>query len=381
MVSTKHNDIMKKAYYYTMLMLCSLIGFSSCDDDNQMSFDNTGDVDIHTFSINGVEGTINPDNSTISVILPFGTDLKALSPQIKLGDGSVVSPLSGTSVDFVDQNGKLISIEYTVTNNDIYQKYTVSVDVARAKITKFAIGNVQGDIDESTKEIITYLPVGTDITALLPQVEFTKGATITPAMGTAVNFTNPVTYKLEYLGSVFEYTATIILGEKPKQPEVIYNGETIAPNWESIASAIKNKTVNPKRDGINTTTTCVSIERRKEDTDNGGKAWSGGALWNSNKVNIDPAKYSKFTLMVLKNNAGKVQLEIQSDGEANKDWLKADYTAESAGQWQELTFEIPTDRTAIINSILVAPHNDDTANDPNFKTQTIYWDELKVHPK
>ena len=79
-------------------------------------------------------------------------------------------------------------------------------------------------------------------------------------------------------------------------------------------------------------------------------------MWNAYKVNIDPAVYSKFTLKVLKSVAGDVQLEIQSDGEQNKDWLKTSYSADALGQWQELTFEIPASRTAVINNILVAPH-------------------------
>ena len=55
--------------------------------------------------------------------------------------------------------------------------------------------------------------------------------------------------------------------------------------------------------------------------------------------------------MVLKNVAGDVQLEIQSNGEQNKDWLKASYSADALGEWQELTFTIPAGRTAIINNI------------------------------
>jgi hypothetical protein len=372
---------MTKLFNYIFVLLVFVTAFTSCKVDDRDVLDTATDVDIHSFSINGVEGTINPDNSTISVILPAGTSLKNLSPDIMLGEGAVVSPNTGEAVDFTDAGGNLTTVMYLVSNKDVYQKYTVSVDVARAKITKFKIGSVEGDIDDITKKITFYLPVGTDLTTLIPVVEYTEGAVLSPASGSVVDFSSPVNFSLDYLGSIFTYEVTVQLGEKPTPVLTLYNGENISPTWASIASTLNNGYLNPKTDGINTTSTCVSIMRKKEATDDGGRPWSGGALWNENKVNIDPAIYNKFTLMVLKDIAGDVQLEVQSNGEQNKDWLKATYSADALGAWQELTFEIPASRTAIINNILVAPHVVDTENDANFTSQMMYWDELKAYPK
>lgn len=372
---------MKTIIYYFLLILSPVIAFSSCNDEMKSTLDTTGDVDIHSFTINGVEGTINTDNSTISVILPAGTSLIGLSPVVELAEGAEVTPNNGEAVNFSDNNGNLITVIYIVTNKDLYQKYNVKVDVARAKITKFKIGSVEGDIDDVTKKIVIYLPVDTDVTALYPVLEYTSGAILSPAEGTVVDFTNPVNFSLNYLGSIFTYEVTVKLGEKPKPILIVYDGETVSPTWGSLASTLNNGYANPKTDGINTTPICISILRKKEASDDGGRPWSGGALWNENKVNIDPAIYSKFTLMVLKTTAGDVQLEIQSDGEQNKDWLKANYSADALGQWQELTFTIPAGRTAVINNILVAPHVIDATNDPNFATQMMYWDQLKAHPK
>lgn len=370
---------MKKIIYNILFVLCIAIAFSSCKDDLRSTVNTTGDVDIHTFSINGVNGIINAQNSTISVVLPSGSSLKNLSPSITVADGAQVTPNSGTAQDFEDSKGVPIAVTYIVTNKDLYQKYTVSVNVASAKITDFKIGSVEGDIDEVNKKISLYLPVGTDLTALYPAVEYTGGAVLSPAAGTPVNFTNPVTYTLNYLGSVFTYNVTVIAGEKPKPVIIIYNGETVSPNWESLASTVNNGTLNPKTDGINTSTNCASIMRNKSG-DDGGQPWSGGALWNANKVDINPVSYGKFTLMVLKSVAGVVQLEIQSvDGV--KDWLKADYSGTALGQWQELTFTIPADRTASINNILVAPHCEDTSGITSWTPQLMYWDNLKAYPR
>ncbi|MEI6554112.1 MAG: hypothetical protein WCL70_00830 [Paludibacter sp.] len=370
---------MKRTINYILILFSTVLVLSSCKDEVRAVLDTTADVNIHSFSINGVAGVIDSAKSTISVILPAGSSLKGLQPQITLADGAQVTPNTGDAVDFVDAKGNLTEITYIVTNKDLYQKYTVSVDVARAKISSFKIGSVDGEIDDVNKKITIYLPIGTDVTTLYPIVSYTVGATLSPAPGTAVDFSNPVTLTLTYLGSTFTYDVTVILGTKPKPVVVIYDGETVSPTWDPLASTVTNGTANPKTDGINTSAYCVSIMRNKS-SDNGGQPWSGGALWNAYKVNIDPASYGKFTMMVLKNVAGDVQLEIQST-DGVKDYIKVTYSATALGQWQELTFTIPASRTAIINNILVAPHVVDTSGDASYTPQPMYWDNLKACPK
>jgi hypothetical protein len=98
-------------------------------------------------------------------------------------------------------------------------------------------------------------------------------------------------------------------------------------------------------------------------------------------VTINPAEYGRFSIMKLKDVAGDVQLEIQSDGEQQKDWLRANYAKEHVGEWQELVFQIPAGRKAIINNILVMPHEHPNGQPVAFPTQRMYWDELKALPK
>ncbi len=368
---------MKNLLNQYLIIILSLLAFA-CGEETKESLDFSGDVDIHSFTVNGVAGSINTENSTISVILPSGSSLQGLQPQIEIGADATVSPESNEAIDFINNDGVILEQEYIVKAKDLYQKYTVTVDVARAKITSFKIGSVEGQIIESSKKIVMYLPEGTDVTALVPTVEYTDGATLSPSQGTEIDFTNPVNFSLEYLGSTFIYEVTVKLG----QPILtIYNGEDINPIWASIASTINNSYSNPKTDGINSSSTCVAIMRNKTASDDGGRAWSGGALWTNNKVNIDPTVYGQLKLMVLKEIAGDVQVEIQSDGETEKGWLRAEYSGDALGEWQELTFNIPDDRTAIINNILVAPHVIDVADDPNFSSHMMYWDDLRAIPK
>lgn len=354
---------MKKILLYTLL----LVAIFSCSTDDNDHLDLTANVDISKFVINGVEGTINNKNATINVILPLNTSLHALTPVITLPSGASVSPESGVAIDFSKSMDKGKAVEYLVKNGNLYQKYSVVVNEARAKITKFTINNVAGVINEANRTIKVALPDGTDLRSLKPIVEYTLGAKMTPSEGTIVDFTNPVTYTLEYYGNTFEYKITVDYGNL-----VLYDGETVVPEWAKIAvGSLDSKFTNPLKNGINTSDYCASFIRKKQGGDDGGRTFSGGALSN---LDIDPQVYDRFTLMVLKDTAGDVQLEIQGENDSNKDYLKVYYN--TPGEWQELTFMTPKDRTAIIKTILVAPHVSDSEADPNFQTQRVYWDNL-----
>ena len=72
-------NVMKTNIINFIIILLSVVLFS-CEEDANESLDFSGDTSIHSFVVNGVEGTINEENSTISVILPSGSDLTGLSP-------------------------------------------------------------------------------------------------------------------------------------------------------------------------------------------------------------------------------------------------------------------------------------------------------------
>lgn len=76
---------------------------------------------ISAFIVNGVSGSINDTTGTITVTLPYGTDLTALKPAITLKGAVSVSPASGEKVDLSS------SKTYTVTAEDGMTKtYTVT---------------------------------------------------------------------------------------------------------------------------------------------------------------------------------------------------------------------------------------------------------------
>jgi hypothetical protein len=157
---------------------------------------------ITSFGIGTAAGVITDQAITITV--PYGTDITSLSPVIEF-IGSAVNPESETAQDFTNP------VMYRVTADDgSARDYTVTVRYALSDakaITSFNIGNAIGVIDEQV--ITVTVPYGTDITGLSSVVGFT-GKTISPASGTAQDFTNPVTYRVTVDdGSARDYTVTV----------------------------------------------------------------------------------------------------------------------------------------------------------------------------
>lgn len=62
----------------------------------------------------------------------------------------------------------------------------------KCEITSFKIGGATGTITDSA--IAVTVPKDTDVTSLTPTIVVSEGATVSPASGTAKDFTNPVTY-------------------------------------------------------------------------------------------------------------------------------------------------------------------------------------------
>lgn len=79
---------------------------------------------------------------------------------------------------------------------------------------KFASPAVEAVITESAKTIVAVVPFGTDVTALVPIITVSNKATVTPASGVPVNFTNPVTFTVTAEdGSQVNYVATITVDQ------------------------------------------------------------------------------------------------------------------------------------------------------------------------
>lgn len=78
---------------------------------------------------------------------------------------------------------------------------------------QFAQPAVIATINEEAKTIEANVPWGTDLTTLVPVITISDKATISPASGTIVDFTNPVVFTVTAEdGSEAKYTATVTCG-------------------------------------------------------------------------------------------------------------------------------------------------------------------------
>ncbi|HWR60138.1 MAG TPA: hypothetical protein VN580_00915, partial [Clostridia bacterium] len=131
------------------------------------------------------EGVINHDEHTVTVTVPYGTDLSRLTPIIETSGDTYVTPGSGSGNDFRDPKG----VEYTVVSSKdtSEQKYTVKVNVQAAssenRMTAFSFAGlnpaVTGHIDDIEGKIVLTVPADTVRTNLVAAFTSSPGSTVT----------------------------------------------------------------------------------------------------------------------------------------------------------------------------------------------------------
>ena len=90
----------------------------------------------------------------------------------------------------------------------------------------FTMPPAVGVIDEDAKTIIVEVPFGINITALVPTIAISNGATVNPTSGEPQDFTNPVTYTVRAEdGSSVNYIVTV------EQSGYCYNGNSFKIAW------------------------------------------------------------------------------------------------------------------------------------------------------
>lgn len=126
------------------LMVMMLLG--ACSPKDREHLEIPAEVAILEFRVGDISGSILKD--TIRLILPRGTKLEQLSPQITVTQGATVSPASGEMVNLRNQ-----PVHYRVTLGNIYQDYcviAVTDDVPRPHAHGRRIGYINWEDTEKT---------------------------------------------------------------------------------------------------------------------------------------------------------------------------------------------------------------------------------------
>lgn len=197
-------------------------------------------ITAFSLTINGkvYDGDIDNVRGTISVTGVDDSNLTTtkFAPDITLGAGTTVcNPLFGTEQDFS------APVTYTVAGRDVESRtYTVRVTntagslisasgetptpSSSARIEKFTVLGVDGEIDHAAGTIEIVLPNGTDVTAVVPAVTVPAGAVVSPVSGEVVNLSTPLTYTVR-LGSETRYYVV----------RVVYQRSTSQQLWDKVS--------------------------------------------------------------------------------------------------------------------------------------------------
>ena len=194
------------------MALALVFCMNACDIENEPYIQGAEDEkQILKFEVEGVVGNIDDDAKTVVLDFPAGTDVSHMTPTITISDYATVEPESGVAQDFTSP------VYYTVTAmNGTTAQYMVEAvvhDVDNEKsILSFVIDGVEGEINEIAKTVSLTMPEDTDVTGLVPTIEVSEGATVSPASGEAQDFTNPVEYTVTAQnGTTAVYTVTVFV--------------------------------------------------------------------------------------------------------------------------------------------------------------------------
>lgn len=136
------------------------------------------------------------NENTVSITVPYNTNVAELTPIITVSDYGSMIPESGVVNDFTDEAA------YTVIAQDGSRRnYTVKVNIAKEMdktIKEFKFEGLDPDgiceIDEETGNISITVPYRTKINGLVPTIIIPDKARVSPESGTAQNFNEPVVY-------------------------------------------------------------------------------------------------------------------------------------------------------------------------------------------
>ncbi len=157
-------------------------------------------AEISAFKLPGQVGpeTINSAAGTISINMPVGTDVSAMTPSlVTTSYNATIAPSATTAQNFTSP------VTYTVTaeNGTVTKTWTVQVNFVSSSnkdITAFQLAANQigaSVINTSAGTVTLNMPSSANISAIIPlQFEISPFASVSPATTTAQDFNSPVSY-------------------------------------------------------------------------------------------------------------------------------------------------------------------------------------------
>jgi hypothetical protein len=231
---------MKKNIVWAIVYIMLIFALLACDTgkNSPIASSSSKAITAYSFSnpaaignININESDINESDKTISITVPYGTDISGLIATFTSTGASVM--VDGTvQVSGITANDFTNPVIYTVTAGDgSTTQYTVTLTAAlnsAKSLTSFTILGIPGTITESAKTITLSVPYGTDMTGLIATFTSTGASvmvdgTVQVSGITTNDFTNPVIYTVTAAdSSTTHYTVTVSDGNPPSTNISLY---------------------------------------------------------------------------------------------------------------------------------------------------------------
>jgi uncharacterized lipoprotein YddW (UPF0748 family) len=212
---------MRPLFQLLVSMTLAVFVFFSCKEEEAVANDDSARL-IESFTFNAFNpapiGEVDNATGAVRITVPFGTDLKTLTPTIVVSPGATIDPASGVAKDF----SKFVI--YTVTAaNGAKKVYTAVVtigpsNVARINSFRFSDLFLTTTPASQSNNVVVEVPFGTNLSAI--KVEMTPaetGSTVSPASGSSVNFSQPVSFEVTAPDAVTKTTYTVQFTVKPQE--------------------------------------------------------------------------------------------------------------------------------------------------------------------
>ncbi len=191
-----------------------------------------------------VIGTVNDTTKTVTVYVPFGTNVTSLPATFTLSEMASARIGAVAQTSGVTLNNYSSPVVYTiVAENATTQNYTVQVVVGpnpEKKIISYQLmgfaSPVMGVINEELKTVALHVPYNTNVTSLIASFVLSPGATakvsnVLQVSGvTPNNFTLPVTYVIyAQNGSFINYQVFVIVDPNNQKQLLTFSFDDISP--------------------------------------------------------------------------------------------------------------------------------------------------------
>ncbi len=214
---------MKKFAYILSALAILLMG---CNNDFHSDMQLNGDCLVEELALDNYSGAIDLASREVVVSLPEVYDERNMTlTTLTLSEGATASIKIGDTYNMLTP--KMVR----VTNWNVSLDWTVRVKHDEARIYTFKLNDTySGIIDENNKTISVFVPSGISVTALIPMMRISDGASVTPPNGVACDFTTPVDFTVTNNTATATYTVTVTpIGA----PHALFIG--LAPTMEQLS--------------------------------------------------------------------------------------------------------------------------------------------------